>query len=85
MRHVDVYMVHSCSITDCDMICMNAFLMLHYNIVGRKLEDLLREEVSTDGPTHKCVLSPDTQRIQKKCFKDIVRSAHNQSLNISLI
>lgn len=38
-------------------------------------EDMIREleEESVDGPTHQCTLSPATQRMLRKCFKDIVR------------
>lgn len=39
----------------------------------------MREEESVDGPAHQCSLSPDTQQMLKKCFKDIV-SAKDMSV-----
>ena len=37
---------------------------------------MLREEESVDGPTHQCSLSPATQRMLSRCFKDIVRTCN---------
>lgn len=47
-------------------------------------EDMLREleEESVDGPTYQCALTPATQKILKKCFKDIV-SVYNELQNHS--
>ncbi len=40
---------------------------------SKEPEDMLKVEDSVDGPsTHVCTLTPSTQQILRKCFKDIV-------------